>query len=86
MLRLLDNAKKEIYLASRYHDPHVSSLVIKKFENGVRLHVIDGNPRQTSLESRINALLRTTPDNDSYKQVMGMILSPRFELFKLESS
>ena len=85
VLRLLDNAKKEIYLASRYHDPHVSSLVIKKFELGVRLHVIDGNPRQTSLESRINALLRTTTDNDSYKKVMGMIRSPRFELFKLEN-
>ncbi len=85
VLRLLDNAKKEIYLASRYHDPHVSSLVIKKFASGLRLHVIDGNPRQTSLESRINAILRTAPDNNSYKQIIGMIRSPRFELFKLEN-
>jgi predicted transcriptional regulator len=85
VLRSLDNANKEIYLASRYHDPHVSSLLIKKFASGVRLHVIDGNPRQTSLESRINAILRTAPDKDSYKQVKDMIHSPRFELFRLEN-
>jgi hypothetical protein len=85
VLRLLDNAKKEIYLASRYHDPHVSSLMIKKFASGVRLHVLDGNPKQTSLESRINAILRTAPDKESYKQVRGMIRSPSFELFRLEN-
>lgn len=85
VLRLLDNAKNEIYLASRYHDPHVSSLMIKKFASGVRLHVIDGNPKQTSLESRFNAILRTVPDKESYKQVMGMISSPNFELFRLDN-
>lgn len=85
VLRLLDNAKKEVYLASRYHDPHVSSLVIKKFASGVRVHVIDGNPKQTSLESRINAILRTAPDKESYKQVMDMIRSPSFQLFRLEN-
>jgi hypothetical protein len=55
VLRVLENAKKEIYFASRYHDPHVSSLTIKKFTSGVRLHIIDGNPKQTSLDTKINA-------------------------------
>jgi len=85
VLRVLDNAKKEIYFASRYHDPHVSSLVIKKFASGVRIHIIDGNPAQTSLDSRINAILRTAPDKETYRQVLNMIRSPRFELFRLEN-
>ena len=85
VLRLLDNTKNELYLASRYHNPHVSRLLIKKFASGVRLHIIDGNPRQTSLESRINAILGTARDKNSYKQVVDMIRSPRFELFRLEN-
>jgi DNA-binding transcriptional ArsR family regulator len=85
VLRVLDNAKKEVYFASRYHDPHVSSLAIKKFASGVKLHIIDGNPKQTSLDSRINAILRTVPDKETYTQVAEMVRSPRFELLKLDS-
>jgi DNA-binding transcriptional ArsR family regulator len=84
VLRVLDNAKKEIYFASRYHDPHISSLAIKKFTSGVRLHIIDGNPKQTSFDSRINAILRTAPDKETYNQVVNMVRSPRFELLRLE--
>src|SRR5918995_883775 len=85
VLRVLDNAKKEVYFASRYHDPHVSSLAIKKFAGGVKLHIIDGNPKQTSLDSRINAILRTSPDRETYNHVVEMVRSPRFELFRLDN-
>jgi DNA-binding transcriptional ArsR family regulator len=85
VLRVMDNAKKEIYFASRYHDPHVSSLAIKKFACGASLHIIDGNPKQTSLDSRINAILRTAPDIATYNQVVDMVRSPRFELFRLDN-
>ena len=85
VLRVLDNAKKEVYFASRYHDPHVSSLAIKKFAGGVKLHIIDGNPKQTSLDSRINAILRTAPDMETYNNVVEMVRSPRFELFRLDN-
>lgn len=85
VLRVLDNAKKEIYFASRYHDPHVSGLAIKKFASGVSLHIIDGNPKQISLDSRINAILRTAPDKAMYDQVVEMVRSPRFELLRLDN-
>jgi predicted transcriptional regulator len=85
VLRMLDNAKKEVYFASRYHDPHVSTLAIKKFASGVKLHIIDGNPKQTSFDSRINAILRTAPDKKTYNQVLEMVRSPGFELLRLDS-
>ena len=41
-MRLLDNAQKEVYFASRYHNPYVSNLTFKKFSEA--LHILDGNP------------------------------------------
>jgi predicted transcriptional regulator len=35
VLKVMDNAEKEIYFATRYHDPHVSSKVFEKFSKGV---------------------------------------------------
>lgn len=43
-MTLLDNAQKEVYFASRYHNPHVSNLTFKKFSEGIALHILDGNP------------------------------------------
>lgn len=85
VMRVLDNAEKEIYFASRYHDPHVSNLTFKKFSNGVALHILDGTPGQITVENRINAILRTAPNQEMHKIVQSMIRSPRFELFRLES-
>ena len=31
VLKVMDNAENEIYFATRYHDPHVSSKVFEKF-------------------------------------------------------
>lgn len=53
VLKVLDNAEKEIYFATRYHDPHVSTKVFEKFGKGVTIHILDGNPEQISVENRL---------------------------------
>ena len=45
ILKVLDNAEKEVYFATSYHDPHVSSKVFEKIGKGVTIHILDGNPR-----------------------------------------
>ena len=84
VIRMLEDAKKEIYFASRYHDPHVSKKMLEKVEKGVILHFLDGNPKQISLESRLNAILRTPPDEETFRKVDRLIRSQRFELKSLE--
>jgi hypothetical protein len=49
------------------------------------MHILDGNPGAITLENRINAVIRSPPDRKTYETVQGMIRSPRFELFKLET-
>jgi hypothetical protein len=85
VMRLLDNAEKEVYFASRYHDPHVSNLTFKKFSEGVTMHILDGNPDSITLENRINAIIRRPPDQKMYEMIQNMIRSPQFELFRLEA-
>src|SRR6476620_6293385 len=65
VLKLLENAEKEVYFATRYHQPHVSNKVFEKFGNGVLLHVLDGNPEQISVENRLNAIIRTPPNREA---------------------
>jgi hypothetical protein len=84
VIRMLEDARKEIYFASRYHDPHVSKKMVEKVEKGVALHFLDGNPKQISLESRLNAILRTPPNEETYMTVIRLIRSPCFELKSLE--
>jgi hypothetical protein len=85
VMRLLDNAGKEIYFASRYHDPHVSDLTFKKFSEGVSVHIMDGNPSSITLENRINAVIRGPSDQKTYDMIQNIVRSPRFELFRLET-
>src|SRR2546427_4191387 len=84
VIRMLEDAKKEIYFASRYHDPHVSKKMFDKVEKGVSLHFLDGNPKQISVESRLNAILRTPPNEETYRTVNRLIRSHCFELKSLE--
>jgi hypothetical protein len=84
VIRMLEDAKKEIYFASRYHDPHVSKKMFEKIEKGVTVHFLDGNPPQISVESRLNAILRTPPDEETHRRVNTIIRSPYFELKRLE--
>lgn len=58
----MDNAQKEIYFATRYHDQHVSSIVFEKLGKGVTVHILDGNPEQISVENMLAAIIRTPPN------------------------
>lgn len=84
VLRMLEESRKEIYFASRYHDPHVSKKMFEKVEKGVTLHFLDGNPKQISVENRLNAILRTPPNEETYRRINRLIKSHRFELKSLE--
>ena len=83
VLSLLEKAEKEVYFATRYHQPHVSNKVFEKFGKGVVLHVLDGNPDQISVENRLNAIIRTPPNQDSSDLVERLLRSNRFDLLRL---
>lgn len=80
VIKLLESAQNEVYIATRYHDPHFSNLLWTKAANGVILHVLDGNPPQTNAESRINAILRTPPNKETLDLIRSIIRSPRLDL------
>ena len=82
VIKLLYNAHREIFFASRYHDPSVSARMIEKFNEGISLHILDGNPDAISFENRINAILRTPPNNETLQSVKKMLRSAHFELKK----
>jgi predicted transcriptional regulator len=85
--RLLANAEKEVYLASRYHDPHFSKLMFHKIANeGLVMHLLDGLPEQISVENRLNAILRVPPNRETFEMVNKIIKSHRFELRKAKLS
>ncbi len=79
----MDNAQKEIYFATRYHDQHVSSRVFEKLGKGVTVHILDGNPEQISVENRLAAIIRTPPNRGIAKLVKKITTSPRFGLKRL---
>lgn len=78
--KLLEGAQKEVYLATRYHDPHFSKLLFAKVADGVTLHMLDSLPEQISVENRLNAVLRTPPNKETFEMVNSIIRSPRFDL------
>lgn len=81
---MLEDAKKEIYFASRYHDPYVSRKMFEKVEKGVTAHFLDGNPAQIRVQSRLNAILRTPPNEETFRAVNRLIRSQSFQLRYLE--
>jgi predicted transcriptional regulator len=84
--KLLEMAQNEVYLATRYHDPHFSKLLFKKVADGMTLHMLDGLPEQISVENRLNAVLRTPPNKETFEMVNSIIKSPRFDLKRLALS
>jgi hypothetical protein len=82
VIKILHNAQKEIFFATRYHDPHVSQKLFAKVEDGVTLHLLDGLPEQVSVESRLNAVLRTPPNKETFELINNLVRSPRFDLKK----
>ncbi|MFL6479284.1 MAG: hypothetical protein ACJ70R_08860 [Nitrososphaera sp.] len=85
--RLLASAEKEVYLATRYHDPHFSKLMFHKIANeGIVMHMLDGLPGQISVENRLNAILRVPPNRETFEMVNKIIKSKRLELRKAKLS
>ncbi len=85
--RLLESAQKEVYLASRYHDPHFSKLMFHKIANeGLMMHLLDGLPDPISVENRLNAILRVPPNRETFEMVNKIIKSQRFDLRKAKLS
>jgi predicted transcriptional regulator len=85
--RLLESAEKEVYLASRYHDPHFSKLMFHKVANeGLTMHLLDGLPDPICVENRLNAILRVPPNRETFEMVNRIIKSQRFELRKAKLS
>src|ERR671921_1329381 len=85
--RLLESAQKEVFLASRYHDPHFSKLMFHKIANeGLMMHELDGLPDQISVENRLNAILRVPPNRETFEMVNKIIKSQRLDLRKAKLS
>ena len=85
ILKVLDNAEKEVFFATSYHDPHVSSKVFEKIGKGVTIHILDGNPEQITVENRLAAIIRTPPNRETAEMVKKIVKSPRFDLKRLPS-
>jgi len=83
VLKVLDNAEKEVYFSTRYHDPHISTKVFEKIGKGVTIHILDGNPEQITVESRLTAIIRTPPNRETAELVKKIVKSPRFDLKRL---
>jgi hypothetical protein len=83
ILKVFDNAQKEVFFATRYHDPYVSTKVLEKMGKGVTIHILDGNPEQITVESRLAAIIRTPPDRQTADIVKKIVQSPRFDLKRL---
>jgi len=83
ILKVLDNAEKEVYFATRYHDPHVSSKVFEKLAKGVTIHILDGNPEQITVENRLAAIIRTPPNRETAEMVNKFTTSSKFDLKRL---
>ncbi len=81
--KLLEGAQNEVYLATRYHDPHFSKLLFAKVAGGVTLHMLDGLPDQICVENRLNAVLRTPPNKETFDMVNSIVRSARFDLRRI---
>jgi len=82
VMKLMESAQQEVYLASRYHDPHFAKLLFKKVADGVTVHLFDGNPDQISVENRLNAVLRTPPDKETFEMLNRIVKSGKLDLKK----
>lgn len=84
VIKLLGLAQKEVFLATRYHDPNFAKIIFKKISEGLTVHMLDSLPEQISVENRLNAILRTPPNRETFEMVNGLIKSPWFDLRKGE--
>ncbi len=68
-------AKKEIYLASRYHDPVIEKNILDKFQEGITLHVLDGSPGKVNFTTELRAILLNPPDKETYDYILAVLNS-----------
>jgi predicted transcriptional regulator len=83
VLKVLDNAEREVYFTTRYYDSHVSAKIFEKLTKGVTIHILDGNPEQITVESRLAAIIRTPPNRETAEMVKKITRSSRFNLKRL---
>jgi hypothetical protein len=50
--------------------------------NGVMVHMLDGQLKNTDVESRLNAILRTPPSREAYEMVSLILRSRKLNLKK----
>lgn len=77
VLNLIDSAKTEIFIASRYYEPQVSLRLMRKFSEGVSLNILDGNSSGTPLQTRLEAALK---DPKTQQLAEAMLKSPNVRL------
>lgn len=82
--KLMELAQREVFLATRYHDPNFSKIMFRRVSEGITLHLLDSLPEMINIESRLNAVLRTPPDRETFERVNNIVRSPRFDLKKRE--
>lgn len=85
VIKLLGLAQKEVFLATRYHDPNFAKIIFEKISKGLMVHMLDSLPEQISVENRLNAILRTPPNRETFEMVNGLVKSPWFDLKKGET-
>ena len=79
--KLLESAQKEVYMATRYFDPHFSKLMYDKIGGqGLTMHLLDGLPEQQAVAGRLNAVLRVPPNKETFDIVNSIVKSKRFDL------
>ena len=82
VIKLLESAQDEVFMATRYYDPHFSKLMYDKIKQGLTMHLLDGLPEQLSVANRLNAILRVPPNKETFEMVDGIIKSHKFDLRK----
>jgi hypothetical protein len=84
VMKLMGLAQNEVYLATRYHDPNFSKMMFKRISEGVTVHMLDSLPESISVENRMNAVLRTPPNRETFEMVNTIARSSRFDLKRRE--
>jgi hypothetical protein len=78
LLKLLDIAKTEVHIASRFYEPSVGSALVAKFAGGVSLNILDGNPSGTVLVERIRQA--ASVDTKNRDPLLKFLDSPRVKI------
>ncbi len=76
----LQMAKKEIYVASRYHDPVIAKNILDKFKEGVTLYMLDASADNVNFASELRAIILNPPDKETYEFCLGILNSDKVHL------